>query len=159
MRDFPEGGGFCKRLIEANKTNHAQSRDTNDKLTQMIFVSLGKMKKPGTEGNLIQPFNSAPELALSEDDTVWIADSASSRIQIHEGVQGRVVGSFKTTLQGVALKPRGVTTLAGGRKVRTSINYGIKITSVENTKDDDDNATSVCAHVRTALQPLILGKE
>jgi len=55
---------------------------------------------------------------VSEDDTIWIADSTSGRIQLHEGVNGRVVGSFKTTLQGITLKPRGITTLANGRQVQ-----------------------------------------
>ena len=75
------------------------------------------MRKPGSGSGGILQFNNPPEFAISEDDTVWIADNSSGRIQIHEGVNGRVCGSFKTNLQGITLKPRGITTLGNGTKV------------------------------------------
>ena len=76
------------------------------------------MRKPGCGGGGIQQFNTPPEFAISGDDTVWVADNSNGRIQIHEGVNGKIVGSFKVGIQGVGLKPKGITTMENGKKAR-----------------------------------------
>ncbi|XP_076818587.1 uncharacterized protein LOC143464600 isoform X2 [Clavelina lepadiformis] len=88
--------------------------------SKKILFCIGKVKKPGLESTNVQQFYNPPEFTISDDDTVWISDIASHRIQIHEGISGKLAGMFKTAVQGVLLKPKGVTAFRKGKKIAVS---------------------------------------
>nr|XP_039265239.1 uncharacterized protein LOC120340907 isoform X1 [Styela clava] len=83
-----------------------------------FLFSIGKLRKAGNKES--QMFSSPPEINVDGQGRIWICDVGNNRIQSHEGTCGNMVSSFKTALNGVTLKPKGLTTMRNGTGIATS---------------------------------------